>query len=72
MRLKKIEEREKRPMSDILKELYQIHGNQRDVAKALGVSPSAVSNWLPRLGLQEHTILKPRREIGDTGQNKLD
>jgi DNA-binding MarR family transcriptional regulator len=61
MRLKAIEKQMNRPMSKILRELYRKYGNQRDVAKALGVSPSAVSTWLPRLGLQEHTILKPRK-----------
>lgn len=47
-----------KPMKEILVELYQKLGNQRDVANALGVSKSSVSWWLTRCGLRQVTRLE--------------
>lgn len=58
---KAIEEREGKAMSQILQELYQIHGKQIDVARALGVTTSTISLWVKLSGLEEKTILVPRK-----------
>lgn len=49
-----------KPMEEILVELYQKFGNQREVADVLGVSKSSISWWLTRCGLRQVTRLEPR------------
>lgn len=52
-----IEEREQRPIREILQELFQKHGSQAKVAEELGVNQSTVSYWLLKLGLEQKTVL---------------
>lgn len=52
-----IEEREQRPIREILQELFQKHGSQARVAEELGVNQSTVSYWLLKLGLEQKTVL---------------
>lgn len=61
-KLKTIEEREGRPIVDVLCDLYAKHGCQTAVAAALGVSQPTISQWLQRLGLEEKTILVPKSD----------
>ncbi|MCL4880492.1 MAG: hypothetical protein KJ064_27820 [Anaerolineae bacterium] len=49
-------------MEEILVELYQKFGNQREVAEALNVSKSSISWWLTRCRLRQVTRLEPIRE----------
>ena len=58
-KLLEIEKKEGRPMRSILVDLYLRHGNQNDVARALGVPQPTVSLWLKRLGLEQKVILVP-------------
>jgi transposase-like protein len=55
-----IEAREKRPMRDLLPELFTELGSQRAVARRLGVNQSTLYTWLLKLGLEQKTILVPR------------
>lgn len=50
-----------KPMEEILVELYQKFGNQREVAEELNVSKSSISWWLTRCGLRQVTRLEPIR-----------
>ena len=61
-KVREIEQREKAPLADVLTRLYAEHGNQKDVAEALKVSPSWVSIWVARLQLEEKTIVVPKRQ----------
>lgn len=60
-KMKSIEAEWKRPMHEILMELYDHLGSQTEVARTLGVGQSTISTWLSLLGLQEKTILVPRK-----------
>ena len=40
-----IEEREGRPIRDVLADLYAAHGKQARVARALGINQSTLSMW---------------------------
>lgn len=64
-KLTEIESREGRPMQDILTELYEKYGKQGTVAESLGVSQGTVSLWLVRLGLQERTVIVPKKEAAE-------
>lgn len=57
-----IEEREGRPIRDVLADLYAAHGKQARVARALGINQSTLSLWLLKLGLEQRTVLV-RREV---------
>lgn len=61
-KINEIERREGKPIADILIAAYETHGSQTEVAKALGVGQSTISLWLIRLGLQEKTVLVPRKK----------
>lgn len=61
-KMKVIEKREGKPMPQILKELYLTHDKQTEIAEALGVKQSTISQWLRFLGLREKTILVKREE----------
>lgn len=50
------------PMVTILHELYGEHGSGRAVAAALGVDQATLSKWLLQLGLEQTTVLVPRRQ----------
>jgi transcriptional regulator with PAS, ATPase and Fis domain len=58
-KMKEIEEREKKPIKQILIDAYLRHGEQKVVADALGVSQTTISLWLMRLGLKQRVILVP-------------
>lgn len=58
--MQRIEQREGKPIRQILDELYQQHHTQKAVADALGISRATLSVWLIRLGLTEQTILVER------------
>jgi len=51
-----------RPIVEVLKELYTLHGSQVEVAKALGISQGTLSVWLIKLNLEQKTILVPRNQ----------
>ena len=51
-----------KPLKLLLTEAYERHGNQSEVARALGVSQPTVSQWLARLNLKEHTVIKEKSE----------
>jgi len=57
-----IEEREKKPMVEVLRERYEQYGSQKEVAKSLGVSQPTISLWLVRVGLKEKSIVVPKQE----------
>lgn len=59
-RMKEVEEREGKPIREILIETYPLYDNQAGVAKAIGISQPTLSMWLIRLGLKEKTILVNR------------
>lgn len=67
-KMKLIEEREKRPMREILPEKYQKFGKQSKVATALGVSPATISQWLKFLGFEEKTIIVETRNCEQAKQ----
>lgn len=56
-----IEEREGRPMDEILIELYETHGHepsrQEIIASELGISQPTLSQWIKHLRLIPKTIL---------------
>lgn len=58
-KMREIEEAAGRPLRDIISELYEKHGNQRDVAAALGINQSTLSLWLVRLGLEQRAVVVP-------------
>lgn len=58
-KMQSIEQAAGRPIREIIADLYAKHGNQADVAAALGVSPGTLSVWLIRLGLEHWTLVKP-------------
>lgn len=57
--MKAIEQREGKPMREILIETYPLYDNQTGVANALGISQPTLSQWISRLGLKEKTVLVP-------------
>ena len=59
-KVKLLENQHGKPIAQILREAYQTWGNQKDVAKALGVNQSTVSYWLLKCGLEEKSILVER------------
>jgi hypothetical protein len=60
--MREVEQREGRPIADVLRDLYALHGTQSAVADALGIDQSTLSLWLLRLGLEQRTVLV-RREV---------
>ena len=56
-KLAMVERERGQPIIEILKELYTQHGSQREVAQALGIAQSTLSQNLVRLRLKEKTIL---------------
>jgi transcriptional regulator with PAS, ATPase and Fis domain len=54
--MKQMEAERQRSLADVIKELYQQHGQQKRVADSLGISQSTLSIWLVRLGLEEKTV----------------
>ena len=65
---KRIEEEQKKPIAVILREMYAKHGNQTEVAKALGVSQPRISEWIRQLGLREWTIIIPNANREDSAR----
>lgn len=55
-----IEAAQKKPMQEVITELYQEHGNLRAVAKELGVTQGTVSFWLLKLNLEVRSVIVPR------------
>lgn len=51
-KVKEIEARYSKPLAEILKELYERHGNQRAVASELGVGQGTISLWFNRCGFE--------------------
>lgn len=60
--MRRIEQREGKPIRDILIETYPLYDKQAAVANALGISQPTLSQWIYRLGLKEKTILVQRDE----------
>lgn len=56
-KMKEIEEREGKPITDVICELYEKHGQQTKVAKQLNIAQSTLNIWLLKLGLSEKTII---------------
>lgn len=46
-----VEARLGRPIEDVIREIYDAGGMQREVAEALGIDVSTVSQWMARLGI---------------------
>lgn len=61
-KLQEIEQREGKPIGEVLKVSFAQHGSQRKVAKALGVAQGTISLWLMRSRLKQQTILVPADE----------
>jgi DNA-binding MarR family transcriptional regulator len=40
-----------RPLEDVIREVYESGGMQRDVAEVLGIDVSTVSRWMRELGI---------------------
>lgn len=57
-----IEQKFGKPIKQVLREQYKIHGNQISVAAALEIGQATLSQWLVRLDLEEKTIIVPRRK----------
>ncbi len=57
-KIKRIEADQGRPIREIILELSEKHdGKQSQVAKELGVTPSTLSYWYAKLGLEiKHTV----------------
>lgn len=47
-----VEARLGRPVEDVIREIYDRGGMQKDVADALGVEGSTVSRWMRELGIE--------------------
>jgi predicted transcriptional regulator len=59
-KMKEIEQEHGKSLRTVLLELFERHGNQRDVAKELGVSQGTISMWLIRCGLEVRSVLVQR------------
>ncbi len=46
-----VEARLGRPVEDVIREVYDAGGMQKDVANALGIEVSTVSRWMAYLGI---------------------
>jgi hypothetical protein len=57
--IQEIEDREGKPIRDVLIEKYQKHGVGHKVAKDLGISPGYLSTIERILHLRKHTVLVP-------------
>lgn len=62
-KFKQIEAQQGKPMNEILLEAYEQYGDKSSVAKHLGVSRTTVWIWLLQVGLQERTVLVPKKEV---------
>jgi len=62
-RMREIEEKEKRPIQEVLTDLYEEHGTQAAVAKQLNIRQSTLSYWLLKLGLEQKTVLVQREYV---------
>ena len=62
-KFKQIETQQGKPMREILLALYEQYGDKTSVARHLGVSRTTVWIWLLQLGLQESTVLVPKKEV---------
>lgn len=60
--MQEIEDREDKPIKDLLSELFDKHGRQTIVASTLGINQGTLSNWLLRLGLEQKTVLIERKD----------
>lgn len=60
-KLREIEKREQRPISDVLCDAYRELGSQKAVAVRLGVSPAQISIWIRLCGYQPWTIIVPSK-----------
>lgn len=60
-----IEALHRKPLEEVLSELFAKHHTQQAVAAELGVDASTLSGWMWRLGLTTRTIVVP---FGDTVQ----
>lgn len=58
-KFEEIEEREGRPMRDVLTGLFEQYPNQSIIAAKLGVTQSTLSSWVYKVGLRQWTILVP-------------
>jgi DNA-directed RNA polymerase specialized sigma subunit len=56
-KVKELERKEGRPITDILPALYEKHGSQVCVAAHIGISQARLSQILREVGLKEKTIL---------------
>ncbi len=56
-KLNEIASKQGRSVKEILTDYYRKYGKQKDVADALGIAPSTVSQNVARLGGHEHTIV---------------
>lgn len=60
--MQEIEDREDKPIKDLLSELFEKYGRQTIVASSLGINQGTLSNWLLRLGLEQKTVLIERKD----------
>lgn len=47
-----VEARLGRPVEEVIREVYDAGGMQKDVAEALGIEGSTVSRWMKDLGIE--------------------
>ena len=57
---RQLEEREGKPITDLLIERYAKIGRQKEVAENLGVDQATLSLWILKLGLEARTVLVRR------------
>jgi len=65
-KFKQVEQEKGRPMREILPMLYERLGNQRAVAKALGISQGTLSLWIRLCGLEIKTIVVEREPVKES------
>lgn len=53
-----IEKQYNQDIRQVLINLYDQHGTREAVAQELGIDPSTLTGWLPRLNLIQHTTLR--------------
>lgn len=58
-----LQEKEGRPIREILAELFQKHGSQAQVARELGINQSTLNYWLLKLNLEQRTVLVDREPV---------
>jgi hypothetical protein len=60
--IKDLADKEGVSVTALLQQLFEEHGSQAKVAKAIGVHPTTISIWLARCGLEPRTSLVKVRE----------